>query len=87
MKHLSTRKYTLRKEGQLRWVMYYLNGRLHRKGGPAFVYYRPDGVLQRAYYYRWSRLHRDDGPATVTRLLSGAIVHEFYLNGEKVEKL
>jgi len=56
--------------GVKRW---YLNGQLHRDGGPAVEH--PDGG---SYWYCHGRKHRDDGPA----VLYASGQKEWHVNGE-----
>jgi len=66
---------TIDDRGTVRW---YLNGKLHRKDGPAVEYV--DGTK---YWYLNGQYHREDGPAVETA--SGA--KWWFLNGRCIKEV
>jgi len=69
--------YTGRKEHHL-YHAYYVNGKLHRDDGPAFIRFYAHGVNQYCYYQN-DKLHREDGPAVIRYA-------RVYKNGDKYKK-
>ena len=65
------------KVGSDGYESWYLNGQLHREGGPAVTY--PNGT---EYWYLNGKLHRVAGPAV--EYSNGD--KEWYLNGKEVTK-
>ncbi len=55
---------------------WYLNGKLHRRIGPAVTYRNGN-----KYWYLYGKLHREDGPAIV--LVDGG--SGWYLHGEEMQ--
>jgi antitoxin component YwqK of YwqJK toxin-antitoxin module len=63
-------------------VYYFLNGKLHRKIGPA-VRNIHNGVKK---YYQHGKLHRKDEPAVEVEYINGKKI-EFWENGEWIKTI
>jgi antitoxin component YwqK of YwqJK toxin-antitoxin module len=68
---------------------YFINGRLHREGGPARIYYFDGGEkISLEYYYMNGKKHRVDGPAAISYLPDGSIEDiEYWVDGNKYEDI
>jgi antitoxin component YwqK of YwqJK toxin-antitoxin module len=66
---------------------YYINGKIHREDGPAYIWYYDNGDVAYKGYYIKGELHREDGPAIIRYHENGNVWHEYYyLNGERLNK-
>jgi antitoxin component YwqK of YwqJK toxin-antitoxin module len=60
---------------------------LHRKDGPAKIWYDKDGQKKYEEWYKDGKHHREDGPAFIRYDRNGQKDCEYYyLNGEEVER-
>src|SRR5450631_2156083 len=67
--------------GQIKQEQYFLNGIMHRVGGPADLHYYESGQIAREYYFINSEYHRFDGPAIIYYDKFGQItVGEYFIN-------
>lgn len=70
--------------GRVKVRKYYVDGVLHREGGPAVVKYYEDGRVKRKEYYTSGKLHnRVGGPAVIEYYENGNVkCEEYYDDGE-----
>tara|TARA_B100000745_G_scaffold297290_2_gene244023 strand:- start:7648 stop:7977 length:330 start_codon:yes stop_codon:yes gene_type:complete len=80
-------RYFYNVDGTLRWVRHHgPDGRVHRDGGPAVIWYFNDGkTLSLEAYYCRGQYHREGAPAILWYSKEGEVCHrEWYLKGEEV---
>ena len=71
--------------GKIESEQWYLNGKLHREDGPAYIKYLYSGELWIKEWYLNDQLHRINGPAIIEYLYSGEVGYEeWHLNGEEI---
>jgi antitoxin component YwqK of YwqJK toxin-antitoxin module len=62
---------------------YYINGKLHTDGGPAYIWYYDNGDVAYKGYYINDLRHREDGPASIGYDKNGSVKYtEYWLNGK-----
>ena len=64
--------------GQIQYEYYYLNNKLHRVDGPAYISYYQDGKIYSEHYFLNGKHHREDGPAFIRYYQDGKIAAEHY---------
>jgi antitoxin component YwqK of YwqJK toxin-antitoxin module len=69
--------------GNVMYESHYLDGKMHREDGPAYIFYYPNGNVYSDYHYIKGKLHREDGPAIVEYYNSHS---EYYINGKNLSK-
>jgi antitoxin component YwqK of YwqJK toxin-antitoxin module len=75
-------KVAYRANGKVSNESYYLNDKLHRENGPAFIDYDANGKVYYESYYLNDKLHRENGPAYIAYDENGKVSSEqYYLNG------
>jgi antitoxin component YwqK of YwqJK toxin-antitoxin module len=80
------KKYYYR-NGNVEMEGYYINGKLHREYGPAYIEYYESGNIKYEAYYINGLSHREDGPAVIWYYADGNIQRKlYYLNGERLIK-
>ena len=68
-------------------IKYYLNGKLHRNDGPAFIGFYNDGLLGLEQYYINGLWYRINGPVIIEYHKNGSIKKEkYYFNSKKHRK-
>jgi len=79
-----TKKNSYRENGQIRYEIYHLNGKLHRTDGPAYIDYYENGQAYREEYFLSGERHRTDGPAYIGYHENGQVYCEtYFLSGEE----
>ena len=69
--------------GEIESKQWWINGKLHREEGPAFIEYSKSGEIEYVAWWLNGKRHRTDGPAMLKYYESGEIQHEeWYLNDE-----
>jgi len=67
--------------GNIKYEYHYLNAKLHREDGPAYIRYDKNGNILCESYYIKGRYHKEDGPAIISWDKDGNILYkEYYLN-------
>ena len=62
---------------------YYINGKIHREDGPAYIWYYDNGDVAYKGYYINDLRHREDGPASIGYDKNGSVKYtEYWLNGK-----
>ena len=64
--------------GNIKSVLYKINGNYHREDGPAYQSWYENGEKNVDFYYRNDKLHREDGPAYQVWNGNGEKFSEFY---------
>ena len=65
-------------------ILYFLNGKFHRIGGPAVIRYYNDGPVCYKEYYLNGKLHRIDGPAVIGYNDNDSLgLEEYYINDKR----
>ena len=64
-------------------IIYKLNDKMHRKDGPAVIYYFDNGKIQSEIYYYNNKFHRNNGPALIEYYFNEKIQSERYLQNSK----
>ena len=69
--------------GNIKNIEYLLNGKLHRKDGPAYQRWYENGQKFIESYYIKNKLHKEDGPASQSWFENGQkLSEEYYINGK-----
>ena len=71
--------------GKIRNECYKLNGKYHRKDGPAITHYNEDGSIRNEAYYLNNKWHREDGPAFISYYSRDIEQHWYCLNGNFIK--
>lgn len=72
------------KNGTIRYLSYYLNGKLHNERGPAWITYFKNGEIECKFYYNNGEYHRELAPAIIGYYENGKISGEdYYLEGKR----
>jgi hypothetical protein len=68
-------------------IQYFINDKLHREDGPAYVEYRDDGSLITKQWYRDGKLHNEPYYPAIISVTDGLFIHaEFWTDGELISK-
>ncbi len=70
--------------GNISLEEYYLNNKLHRTDGPAYILYYENGNIKAEYYYLNSNYHRTNGPAKIYYYDNGNIKSKYYYFNDKI---
>ena len=76
---------TVKKDDDI--IEYLNNGELHRKDGPASIFYNTNGYISIKEYHYNGKLHRENGPSLIHYKDDGTILDEyFYINDKRHRK-
>ena len=76
----------LEKESNNHFILFSLNGKLHRSDGPAIINFNKDGSVFNDLYFKNGKLHREDDPAAIEYHNNGSILKQFfYYNGTEFD--
>ena len=65
-------------------IQYYFNGEIHRKDGPADIWYYDNGDIKSEKYWYNGVCHKEDGPAEIWYYKNRSIKSEkYWYNGKK----
>ena len=77
--------YTMRRGGIVHMKSYRKNGKPHRVGGPALIFYHDNGSIESEFYYQNGERHRDGGPAIIDYDFDGTVTRkEYFIEGTRV---
>ena len=66
---------------------YYLGNKLHRKNGPAIIWYYKNRQIFKKIYFKNGKYHREDIPAIIHYDKNGNISEErYYFNGNEINQ-
>ncbi len=71
--------------GRIKVRKYYVDGVLHREGGPAVIEYYEDGKIKEERYYFKGKCHRTDGPAIICYNPDGSIEEEIFAENDYIK--
>jgi len=78
-------KNTYYNNGQRHSERYYIDGKLHREDGPAYIEYYKNGQMWKEWYSKNNVPHRENGPAFIRYCEDGKIeTKSYYINGEEI---
>jgi len=73
------------KSGKVEYEGYFINGKLHRPDGPAYIGYCESGKIEFEGYYINGEHHCLGGPAVISYHKSGKVDYEwYYVNGKQL---
>jgi antitoxin component YwqK of YwqJK toxin-antitoxin module len=73
-------------DGKVSYERYYLNDKLHRENGPAFIAYDENGKVYYESYYLNGKRHRENGPAYIAYHENGKVSSENYYLNDKLHR-
>ena len=74
--------------GNIKSISYYVNNKLHRLDGPAYISYYENGNIEYEGYYVHGKRHRLDGPAYSAYCEDGSVeIQKYFINGNVCNEL